>query len=360
MLESYLFPIRYALLTFPLAALLFTLPFLIVQYRKYGYVNGFRGFAMYALLLYMITAYYLVILPLPDTVHTCTGPGKSYIQPVPLQFVNDFLRETRVRFDQPSTYLLLIQERAVLQVVFNVLLLVPLGLFLQYYFRRSGWQTVSAALVLSLFFETTQLTGLYGIYDCPYRIFDVDDLLLNTLGGWIGYGMGRLFASRLPDIGQLDRNVDLSSRRVGYIRRFVAFQIDWVVLLPFAAFLLVVGRPLYMLAFVLIYFIGVPYATNGYTFGKYIVRIRLKGQHEHIRLQELLMRYGLLYAAIGGLHVLTALAAKQAVPDDMAVFLALFTLGIDILLGFHLLRRLYRRDKGLFYEAISRTKHIIV
>ena len=36
---------------------------LIVQYRKYGYFNKFRGFLLYLFLLYMMNAVYLVLLP---------------------------------------------------------------------------------------------------------------------------------------------------------------------------------------------------------------------------------------------------------------------------------------------------------
>ncbi|GIP56679.1 hypothetical protein J15TS10_04930 [Paenibacillus woosongensis] len=56
MLQSYLFPIKYAFLAFPFAAFLFTLPFLIVQYRKHGYINKFRGVIKYLFLLYLMNA----------------------------------------------------------------------------------------------------------------------------------------------------------------------------------------------------------------------------------------------------------------------------------------------------------------
>ena len=39
---------------------------------------------------------------------------------------------------------------------------------------------------LSLTVELTQLTGLWGVYPCPYRQFDVDDLILNTAGVALG------------------------------------------------------------------------------------------------------------------------------------------------------------------------------
>ena len=41
-------------------------------------------------------------------------------------------------------------------------------------------------LAVSLFFEFTQYSGLYGYYAHAYRTFDVDDLILNTFGAAIG------------------------------------------------------------------------------------------------------------------------------------------------------------------------------
>jgi glycopeptide antibiotics resistance protein len=55
----------------------------------------------------------------------------------------------------------------------------PLGI------RRS----VLLAFGLSLAAELSQLTGLWGLYPCSYRKFDVDDLLLNTSGGALGAGL---------------------------------------------------------------------------------------------------------------------------------------------------------------------------
>jgi glycopeptide antibiotics resistance protein len=40
--------------------------------------------------------------------------------------------------------------------------------------------------LLSLIIESAQLTGLFFIYPGSYRLFDVDDLITNTLGGFLG------------------------------------------------------------------------------------------------------------------------------------------------------------------------------
>lgn len=44
---------------------------------------------------------------------------------------------------------------------------------------------------LSLMLEVTQLTGIWGIYPCAYRQFNVDDLIMNALGVLVGAALRR-------------------------------------------------------------------------------------------------------------------------------------------------------------------------
>lgn len=124
--------------------------------------------------------------------------------------MTDIVRETGVKPGRPSTYPHLFGDRAVLQVAFNVLLTIPFGLFLRYYFRTHWIRCLLLSFGLSLSFETTQVTGIFGIFDYPYRLFDVDDLITNTAGGMLGYVAAEWFASRLPRIDRLDAEVDLT------------------------------------------------------------------------------------------------------------------------------------------------------
>jgi hypothetical protein len=73
-----------------------------------------------------------------------------------------------------------------LQLVFNVLLFVPLGFFVRVLLGRGLVVTVLIGFAVSLLVETTQLTGVWGIYPCAYRFFDVGDLLTNTTGALVG------------------------------------------------------------------------------------------------------------------------------------------------------------------------------
>lgn len=98
------------------------------------------------------------------------------MQLVPFYFIQEIISHTSAVLTKPATYFYLLKESAFLQVAFNVLLTVPFGIYLRYYFRRSFLQTICISFFLSLFFELTQVTGLYGIYNCAYRLFDIDDL----------------------------------------------------------------------------------------------------------------------------------------------------------------------------------------
>ena len=62
---SYLVPIKAALIIFPFLALLITLPYIIYEYHHYGSVNKLRTLIIYSFILYLMTIYFLVILPLP-------------------------------------------------------------------------------------------------------------------------------------------------------------------------------------------------------------------------------------------------------------------------------------------------------
>ncbi|GJM76253.1 hypothetical protein HMSSN036_84690 [Paenibacillus macerans] len=54
-----------------------------------------------------------------------------------------------------------------MQVAFNVLLTVPFGMIMRYYFRFGPIRCLLLSFLLSLFFEVTQLTGIFGILTTP-------------------------------------------------------------------------------------------------------------------------------------------------------------------------------------------------
>ena len=69
-----------------------------------------------------------------------------------------------------------------------------------------------------VFFELTQLSGLYFIYPRGYRLCDVDDLILNTLGGLIGYFVPGILIRFLPSKDELDKIARVNGRNVSGLR----------------------------------------------------------------------------------------------------------------------------------------------
>ena len=181
---SYLVPIKAALIIFPFLALLITLPYIIYEYHHYGSVNKLRTLIIYSFILYLITIYFLVILPLPTKEEVIK---MKVINPqlIPLTFIKDII-EDLIELKQINI-LKIITIPSIYTVIFNIIMFMPLGVYLRYYYKCSLKKTIIISFLISLFFELTQLTGLYYIYPRAYRNFDVDDLLINTLGGLLGY-----------------------------------------------------------------------------------------------------------------------------------------------------------------------------
>lgn len=158
-----------------LAVALFV-PFVRLNFRRDGYLTVRRTLLWTGFLVYATALWTYTLLPLPDPADiVCVGA-----QTRPLQFLDD------IRYYGTGTPRDLLTNPAVLQVALNVVFFVPLGLFLRRLWGRGVvWTTVVGAGI-SLFIELTQRTGVWGLYHCAYRLFDVDDLLANTSGAFAG------------------------------------------------------------------------------------------------------------------------------------------------------------------------------
>lgn len=63
---------------------------------------------------------------------------------------------------------------------------VPFGFFFKFFLNMKIRNVILITFLFSLIIELAQLTGLFFIYPGSYRLFDVDDLMTNTLGGFLG------------------------------------------------------------------------------------------------------------------------------------------------------------------------------
>lgn len=172
-----LLPAIAAVLIATVLAVVLFVPYIAAQYRRRGTVGARRVVLAFALLVYVGALGAYTLLPLPASTDACVGVGT---QLTPFQFVADIARESQ------GGAVPLWSNPALLQVILNVALFAPLGVFARVLFERGIVVSVLLGAAASLLIEFTQLTGVWFLYPCSYRIFDVDDLIANSLGAVIG------------------------------------------------------------------------------------------------------------------------------------------------------------------------------
>ena len=71
------------LLVFPLIAAVFTLPYAVFQYLRHGAVSKLRTLIIYSYILYMLIAFFMVCLPLPDRASTIGNTWRGHLNLIP-------------------------------------------------------------------------------------------------------------------------------------------------------------------------------------------------------------------------------------------------------------------------------------
>lgn len=206
-----------------LAVALF-IPFIAISYRRRGSISAWWLIGWVALLSYAMALWTYTLMPLPVEGYKCVGS-----QLTPLATVQDVLRYPHTTAGQ------LLRNPAIQQVVFNVLLFMPFGFLLRTMFRRGFVVATLGGFGISLFIEVTQKTGIWGLLPCAYRLFDVDDLLTNTLGALLGSIVAWFFVPRKN--AQLD---PAAPRPVTAGRRLLAMLCD-VLFLMLVGSILTIG-----------------------------------------------------------------------------------------------------------------------
>lgn len=218
------------------------LPLLFIPYVAWSFRRGTTGLGHAAIstagIFYLMGLWTYTVLPLPEvSTLTCS----VHAQWIPLHFVTDIeAHGARILLDP-----------AVRQVVLNVIFFIPLGVLLRHLF---GWRVsrcIAAGFVTSLVIEVTQLTGIWWIYPCAYRVFDVDDLIANTAGAVIGVALAPL-AARIP--GQHRRAADQPAP-VRSLRRLTGMAVDFVSVA-------IIGAGIPLLVRVLLYAGGADYRSH--------------------------------------------------------------------------------------------------
>lgn len=272
---TYLLAIKTAVILFPLLAFLITGPFILYQYHKYTSISPLKTLIIYSFIFYLLCAYFLVILPLPSKDSVINNPDWM-IQMIPFHFIVDLIKENPLILGNPKTYISAILDPSFYVVAFNILLFVPFGMFLKYYKGYSLKKIILVSLLLSAFFEFTQLTRLYGLYPKPYRLCDIDDLILNTMGGVVGYLWMLDLEKRIPSKIQLEQQAYEKGKTVSPLRRISIFILDFLIYIAITIFL---GTKHPILIFI-IYFTIIPNFFHNKTLGSAFLNVKIESSKE--------------------------------------------------------------------------------
>lgn len=202
-----------ALSLWPLASFMLTLPILAYLYHRDGRLKFWSAAGAYLTVLYFLGLGCFTLYPLPSGSEGLGITCGIAPQLNPIAFVDDVYRDGLT---------------AVLQILMNVVLFVPLGFIASRAFRMRFDRTMLLGLAVSLLIETAQLTGFFWLYPYAYRTFDVCDLMWNTAGAVAGWWLARLLARVLP---QAQRDTESITTSPGFVRRSVAFMLDGIVVL---------------------------------------------------------------------------------------------------------------------------------
>ena len=358
-MDVYKIPIEYAFVVFPFIAFILTIPFLIHQYRKFGSIPMLKSFCFYSMILYLLCAYFLVMLPLPsiEKVASMTGPTT---QLVPFQFIKDIMVTVSFEITNINDLINVFKHSTMYTILFNIVLTLPFGIYLRYIFKKKWYHSIIYTFLLSLFFELTQLSGLYGIYPRPYRLFDVDDLMINTLGGLIGHILTPLVTFFIPSIDKLDEKGYKKGTKVTLIRRGVSLVIDILFIIVFNVLskILLFGTGLseYSLLFVLtLYYVLIPPFVSGKTLGKKVIRLKVSSKEKDIKWYQILIRNIILAFVI-----LFPYSWINLLPIDTFIKLIIWV----VIITFQIINIIYyiytvigNKQHAFLYEKITNTKN---
>jgi len=380
-LRAYTEPIMTAVLVFPFIAAMITLPYMVYQYRRYGAILLLRTALSYSFILYLMCAYFLTMLPLPS-VEVVAGLTTPYLQLVPFTDWVLWIRNSGFVLSDPSTWKGLIINRDLFVLLANIVMTIPFGIYMRYYFGYSLRKTLLLSLSLSLVFELTQLSALFGLYPRPYRLCETDDLITNTFGGVLGYFLASPLMRFLPSRERMDEVAYRRGMHVSVTRRVTAAIVDWFVLgiallflLPSTSLLLqrlsveapwnwVIALMIIYAGLVLGYFVLGQWLQKGFTLGKRLTHLRLIDQRDGRRPKfwQLLTRYAIIYfiflplPAFAMVALLFAFRGEQLDILLVSVFVILmlfFAAGlIWVFLG------VINRSNQMPHGALSQTRNI--
>lgn len=384
-MSPYIIALRTAYIAFPFVALALTFPYVLYQYHKYGSLMAYRIVVVYTFWFYVLCMCFLVSLPLP-TFEEVSCMTDNMVRLVPFQFLTDIRHEADIAVAgwDLQTLSAVVHTQTFFEVAANIVMMIPFGIYLHYYFRQSWPKVMVLGFCMSLFFEVSQITALFGIYPRPYRYFDVDDLICNTAGAVAGSWITPLCTFFLPKREKLDELSYERGRNVTFLRRLTGMIVDMGVtavacvvlyyLIKNSTHIVEPGSDLYTrcvflfkiyIVWVLAYFCVVPAVSGGMTAGRHIVGLRLvngdgsRANPLRIMIRQMIVYYVVMpapgYAFLSYVILSYYPSGWQRIACVWAI--CLFMLIMLLYICDIFVNTLARHNK-LFYDRLSGTKYI--
>lgn len=355
---------------------LITVPVAIYQYRKYNGIMIRRNIVLFSFIIYMVTAWFMTLLPLPTFEEVANIPD---IIPnlKPFLFVETFLERTKFTLFDVKTWLPSLKSSSFYTVAFNVLLTLPFGVYLRKYFKFSMRKTILFGILLSCFYEITQYTGIYGIYPKAFRYADIDDVIVNTFGTFLGYVITPILEKILPNVDK-DKKVVATNVRASIIRRALSYFIDTIIIgfLSFSVLLftslllryilgvkenLIIFESIIVFATYLIYYILIPLIHNGNTLGMNVLKLKLTDNNLNIpKKKKIVFRYILILLTY---KIDTIFYELMNTGNNIGKYtsIAVFSISniLTIILLITVIMTLIKKKDLIYYDRITGTKVMI-
>jgi glycopeptide antibiotics resistance protein len=363
---TFLLPVTTALAVFPIIALLVMLPVAVVSYRRRGRAGGWTTLVFYCFLFYLLAAVMQTVIPLPryPAGYCATQTYASTPQLRPFYFIEVVEQRARGSWSLGA----MARNPALWSTALNVVLLVPLGFFLRYMFGVRVLAAVAIGFGVSLLFELTQLTGLWFVYPCAYRLFSVDDLILNTVGAALGALLAGPLGRLLPALDP-ERERRRYATRVTVSRRLFALLADVVgfaVLTGFVLGLIILfggtasGQAPTVAVLAAVWFVLVPTLT-GSTFGKRAMLLRVQRTNgRRAGPLSILVRYGVLLSPLWLLWIALSVdrwdvfAQPEQLLIPLGMLVSVFAVGVWTPLA------VFFGDETAPYERLSGTVNVAI
>lgn len=337
--------IKTAMMFFPFIALLISVPFILREYHNYGSISFMRFLIIYSFAFYLLCAYFLIILPLPS-ISDVASLDIPRTQLIPFKFIYDLVFDTSFNIKK------LMNLSSFYVPLFNILLTIPFGMYLRYFFKYDLKKTILASFLLSMFFELTQLSGLYFIYPRNYRLFDVDDLILNTFGGICGYIIFSPFNNILPKREEIDNKALEKGKNVSSFRKSTAFILDLVLygILSTIIYLITRNSGYSFIVSIIIYYFIVPLFMSGQSLADKYLNIKVVDYNNNYSI------FRTMYRRL--LFIIIYLVMPIVLVKYLDGFLSLICFIITLMYTFLSMFKYIFTKKVLAFEYISKTKFI--